>query len=316
MTSMTTITTNDFTPTPTPGPGQGQRPYSTLPARQNMPVAMPYQHGNLARTPSYGSSVNPASPVIESASSQYSASDTGHGEDWRTKRYSTATNMTFGPISNKRDGMESLLEHDRVGVLFPLQGACIKLTFSHLHLLPLLLIILNQRRWPVHPHQTPRQLTGKPLNLRRSACMKKLEIGRRLHSFSLAQVWLKSVWMPLRSTIHLNRKAKLWLLLRWVQRVNRHQMPPHLYQLELVLPRVDRHWSTHIRPLLRLTCRQQRRRSFKDSDTRTPNDEQERAGNLLDNVISLHNPQVLLFLPPPIPQIGKKPSRVPRVQRT
>lgn len=94
---------------------QGNRAYSTMPSasqRNSMPVAMPYQNGNLLRTPSYGSSINtPPSPHVESSGNQFGQAG-GEPDEYRSKRYSSMTTGTFG--LRDRDQLESLAEHDQV----------------------------------------------------------------------------------------------------------------------------------------------------------------------------------------------------------
>lgn len=148
MTSMTTTTAaHDFTPgmnhTTQSGYGSnsssGQRGYSTMPnQRQSMPVPSAYTPpGGLTRSPSYGSSIHhPTSPPQVEYSpnpNTYSASEGGHGmgnDEWRTKRFSSATNMTFGPMPGRRDGLESLAEHDTVRTSHVAWGCLVSFTCS------------------------------------------------------------------------------------------------------------------------------------------------------------------------------------------
>jgi hypothetical protein len=136
LTSMTTMTTatHDFAPSPSMNQTgqsgsaqyQNQRGYSTMPnQRLSMPVAAAYNpQGGLTRSPSYGSSIHhPTSPPIPAVNNDYSPNfypvqESGNGggnDEWRSKRFSSATNMTFGPMPGRRDGLEPLAEHDTVG---------------------------------------------------------------------------------------------------------------------------------------------------------------------------------------------------------
>jgi hypothetical protein len=138
LTSMTTMTTatHDFAPSPSMNQTgqsgsaqyQNQRGYSTMPnQRLSMPVAAAYSNnpqGGLTRSPSYGSSIHhPTSPPIPAVNNDYSPNfypvqESGNGggnDEWRSKRFSSATNMTFGPMPGRRDGLEPLAEHDTVG---------------------------------------------------------------------------------------------------------------------------------------------------------------------------------------------------------